>query len=355
MAVSKETVAWALRMLIGFEATDDSVIEFHRQAYDTLEEIRTSFLRTPQARALFEAANSNTPDQPKPKKLYNIPPFLLRRPPFSNVPWVFEEPTLSKTVSQLCTSEQMAAPEHREICGRLGLGPLDQKRKIWEFVYILAALEQRGKLQPGKRGLGFGTGHEPLPSAFANMGAHIVATDAPADLNFSDAWAQSNQWTNGLEELWIENLVPREAFFERVQFRPADMNAIPTELRDFDFCWSACCLEHLGSIRHGLDFIRNSLVTLKSGGVAVHTTEFNLQSNTDTIEWANLCLFRKRDIELVIHELVQDGHDVEPLNLWPGAMAVDEHIDLPPYSDPHLKLQIADYVTTSIGIIIRKR
>ena len=102
-------------------------------------------------------------------------------------------------------------------------------------------------------------------------------------------------------------------------------------------------------------FFHNSLSTLRSGGVAVHTTEFNLQSDTTTVNLPHLCIPRKRDIEQVIHALIVLGHRVEPLNLWPGTEPVDEHIDLPPYSLPHLKLQLQGTVSTSIGLIITKR
>lgn len=352
MPVSDETVTWAFRLLLGMDPSDQETIKFHSRQYETLEELRASFMRTPQAQALFTSAN-DTPQ--KRRASYCIPPFVLRRPERPTVPWLFAEPSLSKPVSQLCTSEQMEGADYEKLCARLGLSHTVAHRKYWEFAYILAALQKKGMLVPGKRGLGFGTGREPLPSVFANAGVQVTATDAPADLDFSGAWAQTAQWTKGLEDLWKTELVSKEVFFVRVKYRPADMNAIPADLRSYDFCWSACCLEHLGSIRRGLDFIRNSLVTLRPGGVAVHTTEFNLQSEHETLEHPALCLLRKGDIEQVIHELVQDGHQVEPLNLWPGARPVDEHIDLPPFSLPHLKLELEGFLTTSIGLIVTKR
>ena len=131
-----------------------------------------------------------------------------------------------------------------------------------------------------------------------------MATDAPADADFRENWAMSSQWTQQVSDLWNAQLVDRASFDRLVSYQPADMNAIPTSLRDFDFCWSACCLEHLGGMRQGLDFIRNSLDTLRPGGVAVHTTEFNLGSNDETLETPSLCLFRKQDIELLMHELI---------------------------------------------------
>lgn len=349
MPVSHETVAWAMRLLLGVEPGGADQLAFHAEAYDSIQALRTSFMQTPEAAALFEhAAGSRT------GRRYAISPFLLRRPGLPGVPWRFEEPSLAHPVSQLCTAEQMSGPGYDALLHRLGLDHAPQARKVWEFVYILAALETKGRLRPGQRGLGFGTGHEPLPSAFAAAGCQVLATDAPSDGAMSEAWAAAGQWTAGPEELWLSGLLPRADFDERVAFRPVDMNAIPAELENFDFCWSACCLEHLGSIRHGLDFIHNSLRTLRPGGVAVHTTEFNLGSNDGTVELPELCLFRKRDIEQVIHELTTAGHQVEPLNLWPGVLPVDEHVDLPPYAPVHLKLSILDHTTTSIGLLITK-
>jgi hypothetical protein len=345
MPVSEDSVIWAYRMLLGREPENPGVVERHAARFNNLSELRTTFMRTPEAEKSF----------PKPNVLpYTIPLFLLRRPELPDVPWLFAEPSLVSPVSQLCTFEQMQDPEYQELCETLGFDHTRPARKIWEFAYILAALRAKKMVMPGKKGLGFGTGHEPLPSAFAKAGVHVTATDAPAELELRGGWAVSGQWTKALEELWKPDLVEKEAFFERVQYRPADMNAIPADLRGYDFCWSACALEHLGSIRHGLDFIRNSLETLRPGGVAVHTTEFNLQSDRETVEAHNVCIPRKRDIEQIIHELAADGHQAEPLNLWPGATPVDEYIDLPPFSTPTLKLLLGGVVSTSIGITVTK-
>ena len=353
--VSREIVASCMRMLLGVEPDGDAVLDFHGAAYDTPEALRDSFLRTSQAHDIFAKANSRTEHGLSPRSRYMIPPFLLRPPAFDNVPWRFAEPSLDAPVTQLCTAEQMATPIYRELCSRLGQDASAPHRKVWEFAFILAALESKGVLAPGRRGVGFGAGTEPLPSVFAKAGVEVVATDAPADLNFEDTWAHSSQWSQGLEELWHPNLVDRADFFDRVQFRPADMNNIPTDLRDFDFCWSACAFEHLGGLRQGLDYLHNCLDTLKPGRISVQTTEFNLMSNTDTLDLPGLYIFRKQDFETVIHELVSEGHKVEPLNLWPGATPVDEHIDLPPFSSPHLKLEFQGWQITSIGIIVTKK
>lgn len=299
-------------------------------------------------------AHPDGPGEAAEPKTYHIPAFLLRAPEQGGVAWRFEPPSLARPVSQLCTAEQMRTPDYAALCVGMGIDPARQHRKCWEFVYIQAALAASGMLSPGARGLGFGTGREPLPSVFASLGVHATATDAPASVDGTDAWSSTAQWTQGRDDLFHANLVSREAFDAFVEYRPADMNAIPADLRGYDFCWSSCCLEHLGSLRRGADFIRASLDTLRPGGVAVHTTEFNLSSNELTFENPGMSLFRKRDIEEIASELTAAGHAVAPLNFWPGATQVDEHVDLPPYGAPHLKLQIMGYVCTSIGITVRK-
>ncbi len=354
MTVSSEATRWAIRYLLGFTEPTDEEIDFHRFAYETPEALRDNFLRSPQARALFEAATSNMPVRQAAGSEYRILPFLLDKPAFAEVPWRFEETDLDRPVSQLCTFEQMQTARYRMLCERLGLPWSSPQRKFWEFAFILAVLESKDMLVPERRGLGFGTGTEPLPSAFARSGVKITATDAPAQFGMETTWVYGGQWSQSLQELWHENLVDWETFERNVSFRPVDMNAIPSDLNDFDFCWSACAFEHLGSIRQGLDFLHNSLAPLRAGGIAVHTTEFNIGSDVDTLERSDLCIFRKIDFETVARELIDAGHMIEPINLWPGLTPVDQHLDLPPYSAPHLKLELEGYQTTSIGIIITK-
>jgi hypothetical protein len=152
-----------------------------------------------------------------------------------------------------------------------------------------------------------------------------------------------------------KGMIGEKEFFERVSYETCNMNDIPTHLQGFDFCWSACCLEHLGSLDHGLQFIENSLRTLKFGGTAVHTTELNQSSNDDTVETGDTVLYRRRDIEAFIDRMRNEGHEVEGLTVTPPATPIDHHVDVPPYShNPHLKIAIGQYVTTSVGIVIRR-
>jgi hypothetical protein len=94
---------------------------------------------------------------------------------------------------------------------------------------------------------------------------------------------------------------------------------------------------------------------LAPGGIAVHTTEFNLSSNDTTVMDGGCVIFRLKDIEWVVAALRDAGHDVEPLDLSTGTRELDRYIDASPYShDSHLRLDLWGYASTSIGLIIRK-
>jgi len=263
--------------------------------------------------------------------------------------------TLDLPMSQMCTSHQMAEPIYAQWCARFGDPPI-WHRKQWEFVFILRALEYYGALRPGSRGLGFGVGNEPLSSLFAAMGCQVTATDLAADDDRAQVWNETYQLGGNLRQIHRPHLCDEAAFYERVSYRAVDMNAIPADLTNFDFTWSSCAFEHLGSIDAGLQFFANSLNCLKPGGIAVHTTELNLSSNGLTLDHNDTVIFRRRDFETLAERLLADGHDVIPITFDSGDNELDRIIDLPPYSnDPHLKLQLIRWVTTSFGMIVRKR
>lgn len=286
------------------------------------------------------------------ERQYVTPAFLLS-PAIDNVIELqFSTPTLERAVSQMCTASQFESSDYFTWCERLKKEP-QKSRKLWEYVFILSALEQSGALKSGNSGIGFGTGQEPLPSFFASLEIDVLATDAPAEI--AEAWTATMQCSATAEMLFYERIVERERFERHVKHALVDMNSIPPDLQGFDFCWSSCALEHLGSIEKGLSFIENSLDCVKPGGVVVHTTEFNLDSNSETIDNEGTVLFRRRDIEQLLRKLASDGHEVLPLNLCTGDEKIDQYIDVPPFSLPHLKLQVSGFTTTSLGLIVRKK
>lgn len=257
--------------------------------------------------------------------------------------------------SRLCTQAQLDEPWYTEWCAALGEEPRAH-RKLWEHAYLAAALDALDQLRPGRTGLGFGVGREPLVALFAGRGCRVVATDLPRDAEGARGWSNVDQHSGGLQGLLRPDICAPDRFGELVRWRSVDMRAVPEDLTSFDFCWSACSLEHLGSLEAGLLFIERSLTTLAPGGVAIHTTEYNLSSNDATPRTGHTVLYRHRDLEGLVAGLEGAGHEVATLDLERGAGVLDEYVDLPPYGDdPHLALWYKTFTTTSVALVIRRR
>jgi FkbM family methyltransferase len=259
--------------------------------------------------------------------------------------------------SSLCQQEHFGYAQYRYWANALKETPKYQ-RKQWEFVFIAQTLYEQGFLEPGMRGIVFGAGEEQLPALFASFGVKVLATDQASDQAAQKGWVASNQYAYDLSTLNKRSICTDRMFSELVSFRPVDMNDIPTDLDEqFDFCWSACALEHLGSLEHGLAFMENSMRTLRPGGLAIHTTEFNLSSDDDTIETPNLSIYRRQDIDAFVDRMARKGFEVAPMDWEVGEGFAEMVVDLAPYlarGEPHIRLRAGDYDTTSIGLIIRK-
>lgn len=260
-----------------------------------------------------------------------------------------------KRRSELCKAKDFYSSWFSRWCNELKEKP-NFHRKQWEFVYVMQALWERGCIAEGKRGLVFAVGSEPIPSVFANYGCDLLATDILPEDGLAKGWDNANQLCFGLDSLYKCDICDRETFNKRVEYRVVDMNNIPPELRNYDFNWSSCSFEHLGTIEKGFAFLKNQLKTLKPGGWAVHTTEYNISSNDETQDNNDTVIYRQRDIEKIVSELRNDGHFVEELDYSLGGLPQDYQVDIQPHKqDIHLKLQIDRFVVTSIGLIIRKK
>ena len=255
-----------------------------------------------------------------------------------------------------CNTGDFLHPRFSEICGLIK-HPFQWHRKLWEWVYVVHQLLASGAVVPGSKGLVFGVGHERLPALFASMGATIVATDAPDHISEATGWkASAGQYSESLKDIRYTDIVDGDVFDANVSFQTCDMNHIGPELSGFDFNWSSCCFEHLGSIEAGLQFIVNAVEnTLRVGGFAVHTTEFNLSSDTDTVDHEGTIIFRQRDLLELIRRLESRGHLVQPLVVAPDSHYWDFYVDVPPYTHtPHLKLMLGNFVSTSEGIVVQR-
>ena len=264
-----------------------------------------------------------------------------------------ELPTLLAPVSQACTQAQFDEPSYEYWCQAIREVPR-YHRKQWEFCFILQALAVNDMLRPGARGLGFGVGREPLPALMASRGISVLATDLETSSAVEAGWVSTLQHAPTREALNDRGICSPDEFSQLVDTRFMNMTAIDPNLDNFDFCWSACALEHLGSIERGLTFIEQALSCLRPGGIAVHTTEYNCSSDEDTLDNSSTVLFRRRDIMGLAERLQGLGHSLV-LNFTLGDGPVDRHVDVPPYSsDHHLKLLVGGFATTSFGLIIRR-
>jgi len=257
--------------------------------------------------------------------------------------------------SNLCRQSQLESVEFQHWAERLHEKPMRLHRKVWEYCYIVQALYERGMLAPGKRGLGFAVGQEPLPALFASMGCSILATDlSPLDPTAS-SWTLTGQHAESSEVLNSRGICDPLLFERNVTFQYLDMRQLPGDLGSFDFIWSACSAEHLGSLRLGTRFLVQSLCYLKSDGVAVHTVEYNVQSNWRTMAKGAVVLFRKRDLRALRSQVRGKGFDID-LDLTEGRQPADLVADNPPYDgEIHLRLNLSGFVASSFGLIIERR
>ena len=268
------------------------------------------------------------------------------------------DPTLANVVSQLVTENQFREPAYLKWCDEIRETPR-LHRKQWEYVYILQALYQHNLLRKDVRGIGFGVGSEPLPAVLAKYGCSILATEINIERAHNEGWLKNRNREGQLSSLNDRGICDDQTFKRLVDYKDVDMNYIPSSLQNFDFLWSCCSLEHVGSMELATDFIFKSLECLKPGGVAVHTTEYNIHTLLPTVTKGSTVFFQKQHIHRIAQRLANEGHSMV-LNLQTGRGKLDKHYDIPPYSQKkHLKLLVSKqwklFVATSFGLLITKK
>lgn len=263
--------------------------------------------------------------------------------------------------SQLCTLESLASPNllawSRELRPMWDPDGTDPKpflvhRKMWEWLFLCEVLAERDMLRPGRRGLGFGVGREPLVATFAKRGCAILATDLPPAQAERAGWTEEGgEYASGPRGLNEHGLCPEDAFARLVTYRDVDMTALPSDLGTFDFTWSSCAFEHLGSLEAGMRFVTDQMRFVAPGGLSVHTTELNVSSATDTVSEGGTVLYRRCDLEELARRLRRAGYRIA-LDLSEGETPADRHVDVPPFSDTHLRTALGSFVTTSVALVI---
>jgi SAM-dependent methyltransferase len=237
-----------------------------------------------------------------------------------------------------------------------GRSPRYRHRKMWEWCVIAQVLHERGHLKPGRRGCGFAVGHEPLASLFAAYGADILATDL--DVTSDAGWANTGQHAGSMASIHWPNLITMEALKQRARFQAVDMRDL-SGLRGerFDFVWSSCSFEHLGTLEAGLRFVEASVDLLKPGGVAVHTTEFNVSSQEDTLTSGPNVIYRQCDLIELGERLRKRSATLQRLDFDAGDSDFDRDYDRYPFYESgrqHIKLELGGFVSTSVLLVITK-
>ena len=274
--------------------------------------------------------------------------------------YFLEEGYEDRIVSKCCCQVDFEQEYFKRIASELARDDRHRfNRKLWEFVYIVHALEENGMLADGRKGLGFAVGEEPLPSYFAAKGVSVLATDLSIESETAALWAQTGQNALGdISKLFNPNIVTKAKFDENVTYMDLDMNHIPDDIGQFDFCWSSCAIEHVGSLELSKQFLKNMIKVLKPRGIAVHTTEFNISSDEETIETGSSVMYRRKDFE-EIQEWMNDNNCEITLSFKRTQKEADMYVPIPPYPGGdernHLNLIIDRFVCTSYALLIKKR
>jgi hypothetical protein len=189
------------------------------------------------------------------------------------------------------------------------------------------------------------------------MGVQVLATDQPPE-DADEVWVATGQHAASLENVYLPELVGRTDFDAHVRFKPVDMRDLRLPWPEkFDFIWSSCALEHLGSLEAGWQFVLQAMEVVKPGGIAVHTTEFNVASNDETIEEGTNVIYRRRDIEELDRRLRTISCGLSKCDFFAGDDPHDINFDHFPFYEndkPHVKLLIEGHIATSFLLIIRK-
>lgn len=261
--------------------------------------------------------------------------------------------------SMACRFEHFSSEWHLRWSRELGFPQADRPthaiRKWWEYTAIAEALNERDMLRPGRKGLGFAVGREPLVSLFAAREVDILASDLSSEV-VDALWSKSGQHAARLEDTWAgERVCPRGLFDKHVRFEAIDMNNLADVSGGYDFIWSSCALEHLGSLENGLRFVSEAMTLLRPGGVAVHTTEYNVCSNSATVETGGAVIYRRCDIEELERSLRLQRFGMSWPDFDAGTHAYDLDYDEEPFftrGRPHLKLLQDGYICTSFSLVI---
>lgn len=333
-----EAVEWGFRLLGGRDPLTGAEFDAFRALPD-LDAMRRAFTNLPEFHAFFSSVVTGFP-------AYTMPLFMLRPPADPHLPWTFQAPTLDRPASQLCTAAQFDEPAFLEIIQAMSLRP-GRSRAMWEQAWIVSLLATEGLVAAGKSGVAFDCDRERVGALLASRGVTVLGTGRNI---VDDRVAEARRL-----QLFYPEIIPIDDFDGLVSFTaldPREAGNMPPGCHDF--CWSLGIPARLGSIEAALDFFEASLVTLRPGGLALHTFSFNLTSDAATWELPELVVLRRRDIEALAARLASAGHRLLTFNTHPGHDIADETVKTEAHGAAGHRQRHGFAVVTSFGLAIRK-
>jgi SAM-dependent methyltransferase len=226
----------------------------------------------------------------------------------------------------------------------LSFGRQYKHRKHWEFVQGILGLKRLGCLTPDALALGVGAGHEHPIYYLANYIKRVHATDIYGGGEFA------------------ETAAPAEMLVHPGKFAPFPyrQDHLVTQYMDgctlrypdqcFDFAFSFSSIEHFGGHKAATQSVREMARVLRSGGIAVITTELILNNV------AHPDFFRPKDLKQVI--IKPSGLDlIEEMDFSIPQAMIENPLDLKTDISnrfPHIVLKLGPAVFTSVIMFLRK-
>jgi len=165
-------------------------------------------------------------------------------------------------------------------------------RKQWEFAMIFHALRTRGMLEDNKVGLSMGSGNELVLYSIARKVKHLTATDLYSSETLWDCARAANP------DEYIRKSKPFPVDDAKLAALTMDMRKLSFKDNFFDFAYSSCAIEHIGSDADFLQHLNEVHRVLKDGGVYILTTEFTFADAT--VPMPNNYLFSPEHLDRLI-------------------------------------------------------
>ena len=227
-------------------------------------------------------------------------------------------------------------------------------RKQWEFAMVFHALKSLGLLTPGNTALSMGGGRERLSYAVASHIKQIVITDLYEEGTMWDCARTDDP------EHFIKSDMPFPVDPTKLTALRMDMRELQFPDSSFDFCYSCCAIEHIGSDGDFLEHLNEVHRVLKDGGIYVLTTEMHY--GPEVIVAPNNYIFSPPYLNQLFSECRLIPETQFDASLTPHRINFPAPVNLDPSvlgaylfeSYPHLQLLAGKHPFASALFVLRK-